>query len=174
MQEAWVHPWVWKIPWSRKWQPTPAFLPGESHGQKSLAGYSPWGRRVRHDWATERTHTHRHIFIIRTFHRRYHNPHFTERNEFRKVKWCAQWLQCSREGQFCELNASTPRSMFPLSQHSDLPTNSLFLRDSSHSSWPHPVLQPFVIPPILPSVFIAPFPAPSSQFHMHRWPCLGS
>ena len=32
-----------KIPWRRKWQPTPVFLPGESHGQRSLAGYSPWG-----------------------------------------------------------------------------------------------------------------------------------
>ena len=29
--------------WRRKWQPTPVFLPGESHGQRSLAGYSPWG-----------------------------------------------------------------------------------------------------------------------------------
>ena len=36
-------PWVGKIPWRRKWQPTPVFLPGESHGQRSLAGYSPWG-----------------------------------------------------------------------------------------------------------------------------------
>ena len=32
-----------KIPWRRKWQPTPVFLPGESYGQRSLAGYSPWG-----------------------------------------------------------------------------------------------------------------------------------
>ena len=45
------HPWAGKIPWSRKWQPTPVFLPGKSHGQRSPAGYSPWGRRVRHDWA---------------------------------------------------------------------------------------------------------------------------
>ena len=36
-------PWVWKIPWNRKWQPTPVFLPGESHRQRSLVGYSPWG-----------------------------------------------------------------------------------------------------------------------------------
>ena len=42
-------PWVGKIPWRRAWQPTPVFLPGESHGQRSLAGYSPWGRRVKHD-----------------------------------------------------------------------------------------------------------------------------
>ena len=35
--------WVRKIPWRRKWQPTPVFLPGKSNGQRSLAGYSPWG-----------------------------------------------------------------------------------------------------------------------------------
>jgi len=34
-------PWVGKIPWRRAWQPTPVFLPGESHGQRSLVGYSP-------------------------------------------------------------------------------------------------------------------------------------
>ena len=38
-------PWVGKIPWHRKWQPTPVFLPGEFHGQKSLVGYSPQGRK---------------------------------------------------------------------------------------------------------------------------------
>ena len=37
------HPWVGKIPWRRKWQPTAVFLPEGSHGQRSLAGYSPWG-----------------------------------------------------------------------------------------------------------------------------------
>ena len=36
-------PWVGKILWSRKWHPTPVFLPGESHGQRSLVGYSLWG-----------------------------------------------------------------------------------------------------------------------------------
>ena len=36
-------PWVRKIPWRRKWQPTPVFLPKKLHGQRSLAGYSPWG-----------------------------------------------------------------------------------------------------------------------------------
>ena len=36
-------PWVGKIPWRREWQPTPVFLPGESHGQGSLVGKSPWG-----------------------------------------------------------------------------------------------------------------------------------
>ena len=35
-------PWVRKIPWRRTWKPTPVFLPKEFHGQRSLAGYSPW------------------------------------------------------------------------------------------------------------------------------------
>ena len=38
-------PWVGKIPWRRAWQPTPAFLPGEFHGQRSLVGYSPWSHK---------------------------------------------------------------------------------------------------------------------------------
>ena len=47
-------PWVRKIPWRRKWLPTPVFLPGESHGQRSLVGYSPWGsQKVWQDWATD-------------------------------------------------------------------------------------------------------------------------
>ena len=39
------HPWVGKIPWCRKWQPTPVFLPGKFHGQTSLVGYSPWSHK---------------------------------------------------------------------------------------------------------------------------------
>ena len=38
-------PWVGKIPWRRKWQSTPELLPGESHGQRSLEGYSAWGHK---------------------------------------------------------------------------------------------------------------------------------
>ena len=38
--------WVGKIPWRRKWQPIPVFLPGKSHGHRSLAGYSPWGPKT--------------------------------------------------------------------------------------------------------------------------------
>ena len=54
--DAWFkfNPWVRKIPWRRKWQPTPVFLLGKSYGQRSLVGYSPWGRkRVEHDLMTE-------------------------------------------------------------------------------------------------------------------------
>ena len=43
------NPWVRKIPWRSTWQLAPAFLPGELHGQRSLAGYSPELRRVRHN-----------------------------------------------------------------------------------------------------------------------------
>jgi len=38
-------PCVRKMPWRREWLPTPVFLSGESHGQRSLAGYSPWGHK---------------------------------------------------------------------------------------------------------------------------------
>ena len=37
------NPWVGRIPWSRKWHPTPVFLSGKFHGQRSLVVYSPWG-----------------------------------------------------------------------------------------------------------------------------------
>ena len=48
------------IIWSRKWQPTPVFLPGKFHWQRSLVGYSPWGCRVRH----KSMHTHTRIFWV--------------------------------------------------------------------------------------------------------------
>ena len=48
------HSQVGKIPWRRKWQPTPVFLPGKSHGQRSLGDHSLWSRkRVRHNLGTE-------------------------------------------------------------------------------------------------------------------------
>jgi len=40
-RRPWFDPWVRKIPWRKEWQLTPVFLPGEFHGQRSLAGYSP-------------------------------------------------------------------------------------------------------------------------------------
>ena len=45
MQRPEFDPSVRKIPWRRERQPTPVFLSGESHGQRSLAGYSPWARK---------------------------------------------------------------------------------------------------------------------------------
>ena len=49
-------PWVGKIPWRRKWQPTSVFLPGKSHGPWSLVGYCSWGRKESD--TTERLHFH--------------------------------------------------------------------------------------------------------------------
>ena len=54
------NPWVRKIPWRRAWQSTPVFLPGESHGQWSLAGYSPWDHKESN--MTEPSNTFRHIY----------------------------------------------------------------------------------------------------------------
>ena len=56
MQQAWVQFLGQEDPWRRKWQPTPVFLPGESHGQRSLVGYSSWGREEL-DTTEQRTHT---------------------------------------------------------------------------------------------------------------------
>ena len=53
--------WVWKIPWRRKWQPTPVFLPGKSQGQRSLEGYSPWG----HKGSDTSAHTQHNILHMR-------------------------------------------------------------------------------------------------------------
>ena len=51
-----LDPWVGKIPWRRKWQPTPVFLLGKSHGQRSLVGHSPWSHKEVD--TTERLSTH--------------------------------------------------------------------------------------------------------------------
>ena len=44
-RRCWLGPWVRKILWRRAWQPTPVFLPGKSHGQRSLEGFSPQGHK---------------------------------------------------------------------------------------------------------------------------------
>ena len=51
-----LSPWVRKIPWRRKWQPTPVLLPGKSHGWRSLVGCSPRGHKESD--TTERLHFH--------------------------------------------------------------------------------------------------------------------
>ena len=55
-------PWTRKIPWRRAWQPTPVFMPGESHGQRSLVGYGLWGCKES-DTNKQLTHTHTHTHI---------------------------------------------------------------------------------------------------------------
>ena len=76
-------PWFGKIPWRRAWQPTPEFLPGESHGQRSLVGCSPQGRRVRHEWSNL-THTHESITE-----RKSQQEHGASNG---KVTFCSQWV----------------------------------------------------------------------------------
>ena len=44
--ESWVQSLGGKIPWRKDWQPSPVFLAGRFHGQRSLVGYSPWGHKV--------------------------------------------------------------------------------------------------------------------------------
>ena len=64
------NPWVGQIPWRRKWQPPPIFLLGQSHGQTSLAGYSPWGcKRVRHDLTAKQQVSHGKTWVNLVFHK---------------------------------------------------------------------------------------------------------
>ena len=60
------NPWVGKIPWRRAWQPTPVFLSGKSHGQRSLAGYNPWGHKESD--ITEQLNTFTLSYICMYFH----------------------------------------------------------------------------------------------------------
>ena len=54
-------PWVGKILWRRKWQPTPVLLPRKSHGWRTLVGYSPWGGKQSE--TTERLHFHAAVYL---------------------------------------------------------------------------------------------------------------
>ena len=58
------HLWLGKILWRRAWQPTPVFLPGECHAQRSLVGYYLWSQRVGHNWVTN-THSLRNDLLIK-------------------------------------------------------------------------------------------------------------
>ena len=64
-------PWVGKLSWRRKWQPTPVFLPGEAHEQRSLAGYNPCGPKESDTTeklcACVHVHTHTHTHTTHSF-----------------------------------------------------------------------------------------------------------
>ena len=73
------NPWVRKIPWKRSWQATPAFLPGKSHGQRSLADFSPWHRRVKTRLKRRSTYIQKSICV-------YHNEILLSHTE--RLKFC--------------------------------------------------------------------------------------
>ena len=74
------NPWVRKIPWRRAWQPTPAFLLGESHGQRSLDGYSPGG--------CKELDTTEQLTISRVFHYTALNGAAHHLNKILGLPWC--------------------------------------------------------------------------------------
>ena len=61
-QKAWVWYWIRQILWRKKWQPTPVFLPGKSHGQMNLAGYNPWG--CKESYTTEHACTALLLYVL--------------------------------------------------------------------------------------------------------------
>ena len=65
-QETWLWYLGWEDPLEKKTATQPVFWPLKSHGQRSLVGYSPWGHRAAHVWATKHTHTHTHFCLSRT------------------------------------------------------------------------------------------------------------
>ena len=69
-------PWVRKVPCRRKWQPTPVFLPGKFHGQRSLAVYSPWGGKELDTTECMHTYTHTPTHITLFSSRHFHTYHF--------------------------------------------------------------------------------------------------
>ena len=60
LRRCWLDPWDGKIPWRRKWQPTPVFLPGKSHGQRRLVSYSQWNHKES-DTTEQRSTHHMHL-----------------------------------------------------------------------------------------------------------------
>ena len=61
VQETWVQSLGREDPLEKEWLPTPVFLPGKSHGQRSLVGYSPWGGKESDTTEVTLTHTHTHV-----------------------------------------------------------------------------------------------------------------
>ena len=76
--------WVGKICWRKKWQPTAAFLPGKSHGQRNLTGYSPW---VAKSWTQLRVcaHVHMHAHTHAHTHTHTHTRTHTHAHSFADV-----------------------------------------------------------------------------------------
>ena len=85
-RRPWFDPWVWKIPWRRKWLPPPVFLLGKSHRQRSLASYSPWGcKELDTTWRLNQT-----TMIIQDYHYTYPFSFFLN-SEFKEKKIECLW-----------------------------------------------------------------------------------
>ena len=83
-------PWVGKMPWRRAWQPTPIFLPGESHGQRSLVGYSAWGHEQ-----SDRTEVTAHIAHISYITLIWHNMlYFWKEKHFKPTEYFEAIICC--------------------------------------------------------------------------------
>ena len=92
-------PWVAKILWRRKWQPTPVFFPEKSHGQRNLTGYSPWGCKELD--ATEQTHTHTHT-----------HTHKAAKYQISQVKEFSAFLCMGKIKGFCWRRKWQPTPVF--------------------------------------------------------------
>ena len=87
----WFHPYDGKIPWRRKWQSTPVSLPGESRGQRSLVGYSPWGRTESN--TTERLSTAQPVGVLSSPTRdRTHDSTAKQPVELLRCPWAARMI----------------------------------------------------------------------------------
>ena len=90
-------PWVGKIPWRRKWQLTPVFLPGKFYGQRSPTGYSSWGRkRVGHHLVTKQWHLCVYIYIYTHTYVYICTSGFAE---WPQVRWRSSCSLCSAVGE---------------------------------------------------------------------------
>ena len=84
-------PWVGKILWNRKWQPTPIFLPGKFHGQRSLVGYSSWGSKELD--MTEWLDTYIYVFLKAiVFHLFFFNWNIADLQCFAGFRYTAKWF----------------------------------------------------------------------------------
>ena len=91
MQEMWVRSLGWEDFQRRKLYPTPVFLPGKSHGQRSLEGYSPWGLKIWTRLSTQRigTCTHIHMLLHEHWGPCTHTQHCRHRHaEFKSTQLC--------------------------------------------------------------------------------------
>ena len=97
-------PWVGKILWRRKWQPTPVSLSGESHGQRSLVGYNPWGHKESGTTeASEQVHTQNDL-IQKTSSRKMKEPNVRSKTLVRKFR--PQCINSNVGGGMCVFSHS--------------------------------------------------------------------